>query len=85
MAGRTRFKRMGLRDDKKVEVVEAIVVARRALGQVTLNYYFQQPEYQAACRANDALLKLGEALGHADGSMWRDGAAQVKARTQKED
>ncbi len=84
MAGRTRFKRTGLRGEQKAEVVEAMDAARRAIGQVTLNYYFQQPEYQAACRANDALLKLGEALGHDDRSMWRDGAAQVTG-PKKED
>ncbi|MGE0666913.1 MAG: hypothetical protein AB7O49_10195 [Sphingomonadales bacterium] len=82
---RRRFKRTGLRDDQKAEVVKTIGAARQAIGQVTLNYYFEQPEYQAACRANDALLKLGETLGHPDNSMWRDGAAQVTAPEKPDD
>ncbi|MEN3974784.1 hypothetical protein [Emcibacter sp. SYSU 3D8] len=82
--GRRRFKRTGLRDDQKAEVVKTIGAARRVINQVTLNYYFEQPEYQAACRANDALLELGDILGRADDSMWRGCATQVTAPEKKE-
>ncbi|MEN3973813.1 hypothetical protein [Emcibacter sp. SYSU 3D8] len=52
-----------MRDEQKAELIDVIDNTRRTIGIVTQHYYGGSPEFGAACRANDALLKLGEALG----------------------
>lgn len=82
---RRRFKRFGLNDAAKADVCDSLRVARKAITEVTRSYYFEQAEYQAACAADAALVKLGETLGRPDDSMWRDGAKLATPPEDKRD